>query len=257
MSFSPHRIALLADVHANLPALEAVLDHAASQGVDEYWDAGDSLGYGAFPGECLELLGRTCRRQVLGNYDAKVLKVPRQGARWARSKHPLKWQAFRWTWEQLDPRQHAMVAALPPQVIETVAGHNLVMRHAVANAREELEDGEQRTMIYGELAQEYAALDGPVVVLSGHLHHPYVDLEAREGLGLVVAGPVGRSLGGDSRAHYTVIEISPEKCRATAHRVSYDTGRAAEAIRRARQPEAFAVMVEQGIGLEEALAQLK
>nr|MEE4268196.1 metallophosphoesterase [Candidatus Krumholzibacteria bacterium] len=257
MSPLPHRIALLTDVHANLPALEAVLGHAASQGVDEFWDAGDSLGYGAFPGECLELLGRTCRRQVLGNYDAKVLKVPRRGARWAKSKHPLKWEAFRWTWEQLKTRQRERLASLPHQVIETVAGHTLVLRHAVANALEELEDGDQRTLIYQDLAREYAALDGPVVVLGGHLHHPYVDLAAGKELALVVAGPVGRALGRDPRAHYTVLELSPGSCQATAHRVSYDTGRAADAIRREGQPEAFAVMVEKGIGLEEALAELR
>ncbi len=257
MLSSPHRIALLSDVHANLPALEAVLDHAAALGVDEIWDAGDSLGYGAFPAECLELLGRTCRRQVLGNYDAKVLKVPRRGTRWAKTKHPLKWQAFRWTWEQLDAGQRERLAALPHQVVETVAGHALVLRHAVANAREELENGGQRTLIYEKLAREYAALDGPVVVLSGHLHQPYVDLEAREDLSLIVAGPVGRALGGDPRAQYTVLELSPGSCQATAHRVAYDTERAARAIRRAGQPEAFAVMVEKGIGLEEALAELR
>jgi predicted phosphodiesterase len=50
------KIALLGDVHANLPALEAVLSHARQHGVSEYWNVGDFVGYGAFPNEVIKLL---------------------------------------------------------------------------------------------------------------------------------------------------------------------------------------------------------
>ena len=43
------KVAVLGDIHGNLPALEAVLAHARGQGVDAIWNIGDFVGYGAFP----------------------------------------------------------------------------------------------------------------------------------------------------------------------------------------------------------------
>jgi hypothetical protein len=50
------KIALLGDIHANLPALEATLCHAGQNGADAIWNAGDSIGYGAFPNEVISIL---------------------------------------------------------------------------------------------------------------------------------------------------------------------------------------------------------
>ncbi len=63
------KIALLGDVHANLPALESVLDHARSQGADAIWNTGDFLGYGAFPNQVVEQLQRAEAISILGNYE--------------------------------------------------------------------------------------------------------------------------------------------------------------------------------------------
>jgi predicted phosphodiesterase len=50
------KIALIGDVHANLPALEAVLQHSRQSGAEEIWNVGDSIGYGAFPEEVIQRL---------------------------------------------------------------------------------------------------------------------------------------------------------------------------------------------------------
>ena len=50
------RIAVLADVHGNLPALEAALSHARRHGFDHLWYLGDFLGYVPFPNEVIDLL---------------------------------------------------------------------------------------------------------------------------------------------------------------------------------------------------------
>ena len=62
----PHpavRIALLSDVHGNLPAFEAVLADIAKEGVDARWCLGDLVGYGAQPDECVAL-ARSLRRSA-------------------------------------------------------------------------------------------------------------------------------------------------------------------------------------------------
>src|SRR5437764_801628 len=69
----PLRIALISDVHANLPAFRAVLDDVAETGVDETWCLGDLVGYGAQPDECTALAREACDVCLVGNHDLVVL----------------------------------------------------------------------------------------------------------------------------------------------------------------------------------------
>ena len=62
------RIGLLSDVHGNLPALEAVLE-ACSIRCDALWCLGDTVGYGASPNECVELIRDRCELVLAGNHD--------------------------------------------------------------------------------------------------------------------------------------------------------------------------------------------
>src|SRR5205085_3194842 len=62
-------IALLSDVHANLPAFESVLADVREVGVDEIWNLGDLVGYGGQPDECVALAQDTCDLVLIGNHD--------------------------------------------------------------------------------------------------------------------------------------------------------------------------------------------
>jgi predicted phosphodiesterase len=66
------RVAVISDVHANLQALEAVIEHAGSTGVDELWSLGDIVGYGARPSECLALVREHAVVCLGGNHDLVV-----------------------------------------------------------------------------------------------------------------------------------------------------------------------------------------
>ena len=66
------RIALLSDVHGNLPALEAVLADAEAAAVEELWCLGDLVGYGAQPDECVALARERCKICLAGNHDLVV-----------------------------------------------------------------------------------------------------------------------------------------------------------------------------------------
>ena len=68
----PSRIALVSDVHSNLPAFKAVLEDAKDEKVDEVWCLGDLVGYGASPLECVELAKRECSVCLAGNHDLVV-----------------------------------------------------------------------------------------------------------------------------------------------------------------------------------------
>lgn len=69
------RIALLSDIHGNLHALEAVLQEVERLGVDRAVCLGDTVGYGAFPAECVRLLRSHDIHGVLGNHDFYALQL--------------------------------------------------------------------------------------------------------------------------------------------------------------------------------------
>ncbi len=90
------RLALLSDIHSNLPALEAVLASAEAAGVDEAWCLGDVVGYGAQPNECTALVSERCSVCLVGNHDLAVLEqldistfspAAAAAVRWTRRAH--------------------------------------------------------------------------------------------------------------------------------------------------------------------------
>lgn len=67
------RFAFISDIHANLEALEAVIDDISNQNIDEIICLGDIVGYGANPNECCEIIKSKCPVTLLGNHDAAAV----------------------------------------------------------------------------------------------------------------------------------------------------------------------------------------
>lgn len=99
------RVALFADIHANLPALQAVLADIDRVGVDVELCLGDVLGYGAFPNECAEAVRLRGVRCLAGNHDLAILE-------WldAAAYHPDAVAAIRWQRDELTAANRAWVA---------------------------------------------------------------------------------------------------------------------------------------------------
>ena len=105
----------VSDVHANLPAFEAVLRDAGP--VDEVVFLGDIVGCGPHPAACVDLLRGLGPRAILGNHDAAVLAVgdrPRE-----RSAHVV-WDE--WTFDQLEGSQRSFLEGLPEQLTISFCG---------------------------------------------------------------------------------------------------------------------------------------
>ena len=66
------RIGIFSDTHSNLPALEAVRKAYQSESIDRYICLGDTVGYGARPQECSEIVRQMVAMTILGNHDAAV-----------------------------------------------------------------------------------------------------------------------------------------------------------------------------------------
>ncbi len=87
------RTAVISDIHANLEALNVVMDHVDAQDVDRVICLGDILGYGPSPVECVDIVAERCEWSLMGNHDFGVVYEPtnfnlaaEQAAYWSREQ---------------------------------------------------------------------------------------------------------------------------------------------------------------------------
>ena len=228
------RLGLLADVHGNLPALEAVLDALAEQRVDGLLCAGDLVGYGPFPNEVVARVGEVCRATVAGNHDLAAL-----GALSFDAWPPLARETLLWTQSVLGPGARAALAALPLRVDEVPD---------VALAHGSLDDPEVYVVTTEQAHEQLAATPARIVVL-GHTHRAALIGERSDALLVartgtvripdgerVVLNPgsVGQSRDGRVRARFATLDL--ERDEATFHAIAYDHRRTRRALREAGLP---------------------
>jgi putative phosphoesterase len=201
------RIAIVSDVHGNLPALEAVLADLAEVRPDAVVQGGDLALGGPHPVEVVDRVRELGWPGVLGNTDA-VLRgeeaIPEQARNFvaqpaARSR------------EMLGPERVAWLTSRP---IEW-RGDGLAVVHAVPG---DCWPAVPHDAPDDRLRETYGPLGVPVAVY-GHIHHAYV--RRLEGLTVVNSGSVSLPLDGEVRATYVVVEDG----RIEHRRVSYDVER--------------------------------
>jgi predicted phosphodiesterase len=211
----PRRLAVLSDVHANLPALRAVLADADVQGAEELVVAGDAIGFGPEPGAAVDLLRERGARMIRGNHEKDYVAVydsPSRPDWWTASPRLV---SFRWGMERLGAERRAYLAALPDQL--TLDELTLVVHGSPRNVRDAVQpwtpDAELEAMYAGEPSR---------LVFMGHTHRFHRrDLPSRC---LVNVGAVGMPLDGDRRASYVLLDQgdAPADWRVTPRRVEYD-----------------------------------
>ena len=133
------KVALIGDIHANLPALEAVLAHAQEQEAKAVWHVGDFVGYGPFPNEVVQLLRkREDVLSILGNYDRKMLQFKQKQDKWRKSKSPEKYLAFKWAYQNLSKKNRKYLRFLSQELRLKVKGHRILLTHGSPESDSEL-----------------------------------------------------------------------------------------------------------------------
>jgi len=243
------KVALIGDVHANLPALEAVLAHAREdeQGVEAIWNVGDFVGYGAFPDEVVRLLRKEKVLSIVGNYDLKVLQFKQKKDKWRKKKRSEKYLAFKWAYENLSKKSRKYLRFLSQEIRMKVKGKRILLTHGspASNAEPLTLDTPDKRL------RELAKMAKADVIICGHSHQPF----AREvdGVWFINTSSVGRPDDGDPRACYAILQIDSKQIQVRHYRVEYDVERAAAAIREHGLPELFAQMTLEGRSLDAVL----
>jgi len=237
------RVAVLTDIHSNLPALEAVLGAIDDAGIEQRWCLGDVVGYGAQPDECARLVSERCALSLVGNHDLAVtgeIDIDVFSASAAA--------AVEWTRANSDGSTIDFLRSLEPQNTELEVGlyhaspRDPVWEYvlAVDQARECMEQQSARVSLIGHshIALWFSDSNGPPGADGGGQAEDGREIDLSEGRWLLNPGSVGQPRDGDSRAAW--LELDTDAWTATYRRIGYDIDSAAEAIREAGLPELLA-----------------
>jgi diadenosine tetraphosphatase ApaH/serine/threonine PP2A family protein phosphatase len=242
------RIVIVADIHSNLEAFEAVLEHAAAQRpIDRLWCLGDVVGYAADPSACVALLRQYPHTAVAGNHDlAAVGKLPTDDFNAAAA-----WAAA-WTARQLSAEEREYLSSLPFVAVEG----DFTLVHG------SLRSPEWEYLLSADAAAEHLRLQETPYGLVGHSHIPFVALEREGSMAAMAAlkdgdvlklgevrlvvnpGGVGQPRDGDPRASYAVYD--DEGRTITLHRVEYDLEETQRKILEAGLPRHLAERLAHG-----------
>jgi predicted phosphodiesterase len=210
------KLAILSDIHGNLPALEAVLADLAADQVDRIVVAGDLVNWGPFSSQVVERARRDEWIVIRGNNEYYVLEhgTPRAPAAWSdRRQFPL----IPWLQRQIPRAQRASIATWPDTLsLRFSDGPPLRVVHGTPRSPWE---GLYPNAMADELGAALAGVVEPIVIAA----HTHLAMDRQiERWRVLNPGPVGVPLDGSFEARYLILESDGEDWRPSFRRVSYD-----------------------------------
>ena len=231
--------AILGDIHANLDALNVVLDDCRAQGVTDFLCTGDVVGYNACPHECLQIVRDLGCPVVMGNHDQYVSSHQNLD-----DFNPHAAAVIEWTRLQLNEDEIQWLKMLP--FVKTVMGMTLV--HATMDGPEDF------GYVFDHLqAEAHFSHQITPLCFHGHTHCPMIyekqigsvyridpqDFKLPIGRKYFInVGSVGQPRDGDPRAAYVVYDVASRTIRF--RRLEYDVQAAQERILAAGLPTRLA-----------------
>jgi predicted phosphodiesterase len=224
------RIAVLGDIHGNLPALEAALAAVDGAKCDLILHTGDLVGYGPHPNETIDLVRAREIEGVRGHFDENAAwRTESSGAEGEEEAVALADASHAWTERALGERQRSFLKDLPFSIERRIGGRLASLFHASPS---DLVTGIEETFSE-ELLLQYVEETGAGVFLFGHTHHAWHRVAGDAHF--VNAGSVGCSTDGDPRASIAIVEIGA-RVEVDVRRVPYDIERTARDAWRSGSP---------------------
>jgi len=220
------RIAIISDIHGNLPALEAVRDDLRRRNIDQVINLGDCVSGPLWPCETIELLIRKDWPTVRGNADRRV-----------SGPDPTTMGRDQLVYHQLTEAQRRWLAALP---ILIDFGHGIIAFHSTPADDdrylvERVQNGELIRDSAACIHERIGATKGRVL-LCGHSHQPHF-IQLPDGSMILNPGSIGLSETGSPHARYAVLALDDEQVAAEMIAVTYDWMMAADRADKNGRPE--------------------
>lgn len=256
------RIALFSDIHANLPALEAVLEDIDAQKPDAVFCLGDLVGYATWPNEVVSAIRSRSIPTIAGNYDEGVgLNSDDCGCAYKTDEDRERGaQSIGWTNRAIADENRQWLNGLPRHIRVEYGSQTepftLLMVHGSPRKINEYLFEDRPENSFTRMMNESHA----DAMFFGHTHKPfYKRIESQGENGepryrhAINIGSVGKPKDGDPTACYVLLHVNdtptannPDAIRPEFIRVAYDVERAARAIEASELPSAFAEMLRTG-----------
>lgn len=230
------RVAVITDIHANLPALEAVLASIDAAGVDALYCGGDLVGYGPHPNEVCALVESRGIPTIHGNYDYAIGRdLTDCGCAYVTAHdRDLGQGSVDWTLEHTGAAAKAFMRKLPFDIHFSMGDRRIRLVHGSPRKVNEYLFEDKPDSLYRRLAAQ-AECD---VLVFGHTHRPWI--KEHGGVVFVNCGSVGKPKDGDPRAAYAMLELVDGRVEASIERVAYDAETVAGEIEAVGLPVEFA-----------------
>jgi len=226
------KIAFVADIHGNLPALEAVEHDIASCSPDRVYCLGDVVGYGAEPLECIEHILDRGWTMLLGNHEAAIIEPA-----YAEAFNPYARAALLFSMGAIGKEGRAWLRTLP----ETIETDSLQLCHGWSHGARRF----QYVLSEQDVANIFEESTRPIVIMGhGHYHAMFCRLAGQSAISysresgqtiaadaraVINVGSVGQPRDNDPRACWALYDESSRTM--DFRRVSYDAAEAAKRIR--------------------------
>jgi putative phosphoesterase len=229
-------IAVITDIHANLPALQAALARIDELGIESVYCGGDLVGYGPHPNEVVALVAERDIPAIYGNYDYAIARDLEDCGCAYITPHDreLGQGSVEWTLAHTDRRSKEWMRELPFDLRFDVGAASVHLVHGSPRKVNEYLFEDKPARLYERLA---AAEDAGVMVF-GHTHKPWV--RSYCGVLFVNCGSVGKPKDGDPRGAFAVLRETAGGVEATIERVAYDAEAVAAEVRDSGLPAEFA-----------------
>jgi predicted phosphodiesterase len=239
------RYALISDIHANLPALDAVLrDIDQRADTSAVYHLGDLVGYAPWPNEVVQRLRDGGVEGISGNYDSTVATDYKHcGCRYEDPRQEeLSHVSYAWTRANVSAETKQFLGQLPFRIdLRPLGGHlagpTLVLVHGTPLNNVTYWTEDHSDEFCTKMAEAAGVRAGDVIAF-GHTHKPWHRVVG--GVEFVNAGSVGRPKDGDWRAGYVCVEFDEKGPHVEFRRVEYDVELTAGAILASALPDDFA-----------------
>lgn len=234
------KILLLGDIHANYPALEAIIKYIQPDQFDRIVNTGDFTVYSTFPNETIQWFRERKRTvSILGNTDRKILRILK-GRKLKKPKKHEKRVMYFWTSEHLNPENITYLKSLPEQTDFKVGGFRIGLFHGT------LEDPDEELFPSAPLSRFHQLARDSVyqVQIMGHSHVPYYKIVG--GVHFINPGSVGRMFDGDPRTSFAILKISSEKMAVEHFRIPYAVDEVVKGLKEQKLPNIYVKMFRVG-----------
>jgi predicted phosphodiesterase len=243
--FGVNQITIFGDVHANMPALTAVLADMEQRQLNHLYCLGDLVGYGTFPNEVITAVRNRNIPTIMGNYDYGVGHDSDDcGCAYKTDvAKALGERSIAWSNAQTTAENKAFLRQLVDNIpIQLGELKGMLVHGSPRRVNEYLYEDRPEASL--ERLLDLVEAD---VLVCGHTHLPYHRVLG-SGRHVINAGSVGKPKDHDTRACYLVLAAEGRALHVQFIRVAYDVEQAAQAIEKTDMPDEFAVMLRQGSG---------